>query len=152
VDQASVRIGGPPGQVWDLVTDITRMGEWSPEASGGRWVDSDGPALGARFVGTNRHGPIRWSTHCRVTECERPSRFTFVVGENRMSWGWILEHDVSDPGVTLLTQWREHLGPTPWPARLLVASTLIGRDREAAMVDGMHRTLDAVRATVERSA
>lgn len=152
MDQASVRIAAPPERVWALVTDITRMGEWSPEATGGRWEDSTGPAPGARFVGTNRHGPIRWSTHCRVTECEPPSRFTFVVRENRMAWGWILEADVSDPGVTLLTQWREHLGPTPWPARLLVASGLLGRDREPAMVDGMRRTLDAVRTAAERSA
>ena len=147
MDQASVRIAGPRERVWALVTDITRMGEWSPEATGGRWEDSPGPALGARFVGGNRHGPIRWRTHCRVTECEPPSRFTFVVRENRMAWGWVLEPDGDG---TLLTQWREHLAPPPWPVRLLVASGLLGRDRERAMVDGMRRTLDAVRATAER--
>jgi len=152
VDQASVRIAGSPERVWALVTDITRMGEWSPESTGGRWEDAGGPAVGSRFVGTNRHGPLRWSTHCRVTECEPPHRFTFVVRENRMAWGWILEHDVSDPGVTLLTQWREHLGPAPWPVRLLVATGVLGRDREPLMVDGMRRTLDAVRAAAERAA
>jgi uncharacterized protein YndB with AHSA1/START domain len=150
MDQASVRIGVPPERVWALVTDITRMGEWSPEATGGRWRDGSGPAVGARFVGNNRHGPVRWNTHCRVTECEPPSRFTFVVTENRMAWGWILSPGES--GGTELTQWREHLGPTPLPARLLVASGLLGHDRETAMVDGMRRTLDAVRATAERDA
>lgn len=149
MDQADVRIDAPVERVWALVTDIARMGEWSPEATGGRWTGSGGPAVGARFVGTNRHGPVRWFTHCTVTECEPPSRFTFVVRENRMAWGWVLEPDGSG---TRLTQWREHLGPTPWPARLLVASGLLGRDRETAMVDGMHRTLDAVRTAAERAA
>ncbi|TCK20452.1 SRPBCC family protein [Pseudonocardia endophytica] len=149
MDQASVRVAASPERVWALVTDITRMGEWSPEATGGRWRDGSGPRLGARFVGNNRHGPIRWNTHCRVTECEPPSRFTFTVAENRMAWGWLLAPDGS--GGTELTQWREHLGPTPFLANLLVISGLIGRDREHAMVDGMHRTLEAVRTTAERA-
>lgn len=151
MDQASVRIAGPPERVWALVTDIARMGEWSPEATGGHWCDGDvgGPAVGARFVGANRHGRFRWSTHCRVTECDPPSRFTFVVRENRMAWGWIVEPDGEG---TRLTQWREHLGTPAWPVRLLVATGLLGRDRETAMVDGMHRTLDTVRAAVERTA
>jgi len=44
---------------------------------------------------------------------EPPSRFTFVVRENRMSWGWILEPDGSDPNSTRLTQWREQTGSGP---------------------------------------
>lgn len=92
MDRAERTVQAPPERVWELVSDITRAGEWSPEATGGRWRgDATGPAVGARFTGGNRHGRIRWSTHCRVTECEPPHRFTFVVTESRTAWGWILE-------------------------------------------------------------
>ena len=151
MDQASVTIASPPEKVWQMVTDITRTGEWSPEATGGRWRDgANGPAPGARFVGTNRHGRMRWSTHCRVTECEPPSRFTFVVTESATAWGWILEPDGG--GGTRVTHWRERVGRTNPLVKALQRSGLLGRDRETMMADGMRRTLEAVRSAAERAA
>ena len=50
-------IAAPAEKVWILVTDLPRMGEWSPENAGGKWVKgATGPALGAVFKGTNRNG------------------------------------------------------------------------------------------------
>ncbi len=50
-------IAAPPDAVFELVTDLTRMGEWSPENEGGDWTgDATGPALGATFSGKNRNG------------------------------------------------------------------------------------------------
>ena len=150
MDEASVTIAAAPERVWALVTDITRMGEWSPESTGGRWTrGSTGPAVGARFLGGNAHGRIRWNTHCRVTECAAPHRFAFAVAESRMTWGWRLEPDGAG---TRLTQWRERTSTPNIAVRALAASGLLGRDREALMVDGMHRTLAAVRAAAERPA
>nr|NIU66832.1 SRPBCC family protein [Actinomycetota bacterium]NIW28633.1 SRPBCC family protein [Actinomycetota bacterium] len=39
---ASVEIQAPPLVVYDTVRRLERMGEWSPEATGGRWVEGDG--------------------------------------------------------------------------------------------------------------
>ncbi|ALE72270.1 MULTISPECIES: SRPBCC family protein [unclassified Pseudonocardia] len=149
MDRAEVTVDAPPEKVWDLVSDITRAGEWSPEATGGRWRDgATGPAVGGRFVGGNRHGAIRWSTHCRVTECEPARRFTFVVSESRTAWGWVLTP--ADGGAaTQLTAWRESVGRPPLPVRLLQRSGLLGRDREGMMRDGLQRSLDRVRSIVE---
>jgi len=56
---ASIVVSAPAEALWALVTDVTRTGEWSPEATGGAWIDgATGPAVGARFKGTNRGGPI----------------------------------------------------------------------------------------------
>src|SRR6266498_4017008 len=45
----------PRQRMWDLVTAVGRIGEWSPEATGGSWCDdAQGPAPGARFIGRNR--------------------------------------------------------------------------------------------------
>ena len=148
MDEASTTVDAPPSAVWALVTDITRMGEWSPENTGGRWTGgATGPAVGARFVGWNRHGAVRWPTRCRVVECAAPHRFSFAVSESRMTWGWRLEPEGAG---TRLTQWRERTGRPSVLVRALTASGLLGRDREGMMVAGMPRTLAAVKAAAER--
>ncbi|MGH3565933.1 MAG: SRPBCC family protein [Pseudonocardia sp.] len=149
MDEVSVLIDAELGRVWDLVTDITRMGEWSPESTGGRWTHgATGPAPGARFVGSNAHGWVRWRTHCRVVECAQPTRFAFTVAENKMTWGWRLEAEGTG---TRLTQWRDRTSEPNVFARALVTSGFVGRNREQLMVDGMHRTLAAVKASAERA-
>jgi len=62
-----------PSVVYDLISDVTRMGSWSPETTSCRWLsDAIGPTVGARFRGTNRHGPLLrldpTATGCIVTE------------------------------------------------------------------------------------
>lgn len=149
MDEASVRIEADPERVWNLVTDITAMGAWSPENTGGRWLGrATGPARGARFIGFNRHGWVRWFTTCRVVESVRPERFSFTVDQNGMTWGWRI---APDGDATVLTQWRERTGRIPLLARAFVATGLAGRDREPMMVNGMQRTLDAIKRHLERA-
>ena len=46
----SRQIAAPAEKVWALVSDLPRMGEWSPENEGGAWADgATGPAMGATF-------------------------------------------------------------------------------------------------------
>jgi hypothetical protein len=45
-----------PGEMWDLVTDVGRIGEWSPECAGAAWLDGGTPEPGARFAGRNEFG------------------------------------------------------------------------------------------------
>ena len=71
----------PRERMWDLVTAVGRIGEWSPEAIGGTWVDgAEGPVPGARFLARNRFasGFVNTVT-CVVIEAERPSTFTWTV-------------------------------------------------------------------------
>ena len=66
--------------MWALVTDLPRMGEWSPENAGGKWVKgATGPALGAVFEGTNKNGFRRWTTNVTVIGCEPNKLFEFAV-------------------------------------------------------------------------
>ena len=41
--QVSAGIAADPEVVYDLISDITRMGEWSPETTSASWVSGDGP-------------------------------------------------------------------------------------------------------------
>ena len=76
----SIRINASPEVVYDLVADVARMGEWSPEATGAR-ISKPGPTrkVGDTFTGTNKHGLARWSTQCTVTQAKRGEEFEFTV-------------------------------------------------------------------------
>lgn len=148
MDEVTIRVDAPPHRVWELVSDPTRYGDWSPENTGARWIGgATGPAPDARFRGTNRHGLVRWVTTCTITECEEPRAFAFRVRENRMRWGYRIEADGAGSRVT---EWRDRDGDPPLIARLFVLTGIAGRDREQLMVDGMRQTLAALKAAAER--
>ncbi len=70
----TVTIAASPDAVYDLVADITRMGEWSPVCTGGAWAGEDR----AWFSGTNERGELQWETQCRVDVADRGREFTFT--------------------------------------------------------------------------
>jgi uncharacterized protein YndB with AHSA1/START domain len=73
-------IAAPPQRVYELVSDLPRMGEWSPENRGGRWTRGATTAtVGARFRGRNRRGWRRWSTTVTITEAQPGETFAFDV-------------------------------------------------------------------------
>ena len=81
--EVTLRIEAPPADVWALVSDVTRIGEFSPETFEAKWTrGSTGPEVGATFKGhvkRNGVGPTYWSG-CRVTACEPERVFEFAVG------------------------------------------------------------------------
>jgi len=68
-----------PEAVYDIVSDLTRMGEWSPENIGGEWQGDGSGMVGDRFVGTNRVGDREWSVLCEITVADRGEIFEFVT-------------------------------------------------------------------------
>ena len=78
--RASIDIDAPAEKVFELVSDPTRYGEWSPENTGAEWIDgATGPAVGASFKGSNKQGIMRWSTKPVVKEYEPPRVFSFAT-------------------------------------------------------------------------
>jgi hypothetical protein len=72
----TVTIAASPEEVYDLVSDITRMGEWSPVASAGEWLDDDR----TWFLGTNTTPERTWQTKCKVISADRGTEFAFING------------------------------------------------------------------------
>ena len=69
--EVTATIAAPPQTVYALISDLARMGEWSPETTGVTWLgEATEPRIGARFRGTNRNGMRRWSTICTVLAAE----------------------------------------------------------------------------------
>ncbi len=145
VDEANIDIDAPPERVYDLVSDITRMGEWSPETQRAEWRDdADGPAVGARFRGWNKRGPMRWHTDCEVEEADAGRAFAFRVKGTNARWGYRLER--RDEG-TRLTETRD-LGGAPAFGRMF--DRLIRQDK--TMHRGMEQTLKRIKAAAEETA
>ena len=101
-----------PEKVWSLVTDLPRMGEWSPENQGGKWAKgATGPAVGATFKGKNGNGKKNWSTSVKVNAVDAPRKFSFglmVFGKN---WcDWVYEIEPTDTGCRVTHSWIDHRG------------------------------------------
>jgi hypothetical protein len=76
----SIVIGRPAEFIYDMVSDVTRMGEWSPVCKACWWDDGDGPFVGSWFTGRNETPERTWETRSQVSVAERGREFTFVVG------------------------------------------------------------------------
>jgi uncharacterized protein YndB with AHSA1/START domain len=148
MDEISLHIDAPAERIYDLVADVTQMGRWSPECTGGTWLDgAGGPAVGARFKGSNKRGLMRWSTKCVVTKADRPSAFEWQVSESGMLWGYRFE---ADGAGTLVTEYRQQTRDTPFYVKAVQRSGLLGKDRDHLMVDGMRQTLERLKQAAER--
>jgi len=147
----TVRMAAPREQVWDLVTDVTRIGEFSPETFEAEWLGgAAGPAVGARFRGhvkRNGIGPVYWTT-CEVITCDRPSEFAFVVLAGRQivnTWRYGIDPTSDDPGATDVTESYELSGSPMLAAYRMV----FGRWRDRTNRNGMRATLARIKAAVE---
>jgi hypothetical protein len=141
-------MSAPAERVWELVSDVTRIGRYSPETFEAEWLDgATGPVVGAKFRGhvrRNGKGPVYWTT-CTVTACEPGREFAFGVG----------------PAGRPLNVWRYRLAPSGdgtdvtesfelaprWWLRLYWA--LLGWARGRTNREGMRTTLERIKAEVE---
>src|SRR5580698_7832344 len=111
----SLEIPAPAAKVWAMVSDLPRMGEWSPENTGGRWTKgATGPAVGATFTGSNRNGWRRWSTLVTVVDCDPAKAFEIAVTFGPTSLpvsNWRYEFEDTAGGCRVTESWHDHRKP-----------------------------------------
>lgn len=104
---ATIDIAAPPDVVYDLIADVSRMGEWSPECYRCEWLDGATAAVhGARFRGYNRRGGLRWERTAVIEVADRGREFGFTTvndGTGRQETRWRYSMQPSDSG-TILTE------------------------------------------------
>lgn len=105
----TLHIDAPPDKVWGLVTDITKMGQYSPEVVEAEWLGgATGPAVGARYRGhvrRNENFPVLYWTTCEITECVPGKVFEFdVVLGGRPVNKWRYEFKPGETGGTDVTE------------------------------------------------
>lgn len=145
--EARAQVETSPEKVWELVSDITRTGEYSPENTGGEWIDgATGPAVGARFKGKNRKGWMRWSTKCFVTECEPGRVFEFAVGKDRADKPhWRYTTEPSGTGTALTESYAIYKYGLFY--RILIKT----EKRRAELDEGIRQTVQRIKAAAEGS-
>jgi hypothetical protein len=133
--------GVAPEQVWNLVSDVTRTGDWSPENTGSRWRGgATGPAVGARFQGTNRNGIFYWRTTAVVLAADTGRRFAFdvsAIGVPISRWDWTMEP--APGGTTVSLEWTDRrAGPLGFAMRnsaVLATGATMDKKRIQANID-----------------
>ncbi len=145
--EGSIDIDAPPAVVYDLVSDLPRMGEWSPESVGGRWMDGGTGKAGDWFEGQNRSGDREWTRQSEVVVAEPGAEFTFVVAgvEANCTW-WSYEMSASGTGTKLTERW--------WIVNLTEALQAASPEQVQGRIDmtqgSIDTTLAAVKAEAER--
>jgi hypothetical protein len=140
--RVEVVVDAPLPDVWRVVSDVTRVGEWSHECRSAAWTAGPGIAVpGARFRGRNRAGPWRWGRTCEVLGVDEP---------REVAW-----RTLSTPVFPDSTEWRIRLEPAgvgtrivqtfrvlraPWLLDRLYARLLPNhRDRDRALAGDLAR-------------
>lgn len=144
----STTVDAPAERVWALVSDLPRMGDYSPEAVGGRWVRGDGPAVGAVFRGRNGRGLRRWSTRSTVVRCAPGREFAFevsAVGMVAAQWAYEIEPD--GDGCRLTETWTDRRSGVMTALGKVVTGVA---DRSTFTRTSIEQTLQRVKERAER--
>jgi uncharacterized protein YndB with AHSA1/START domain len=151
-NQVSVsrEIAAPAERVWAMVSDVTRMSEWSPENVGGTWLgDATGAKPGAKFRGTNRNGKKKWNTVGVVVDADQGRRFSFrvtAVGLKVAEWSYAFEPTAT--GCQVTETWIDQRGTLAKALGKPVSGVV---DRVSHNRARMEQTLERLAAAAEES-
>lgn len=150
--ESSISVDAGLEKVYELVSDVTRMGEWSPETVRCQWIGgAGGAAVGARFKGVNKHGVVRWSTKPTVVVADRGREFGFVVPHlGRGMTNWTFRFASTGTGTNVVESFTM-LADQPWYYTLADRLLMGVKDRKADLEEGMHRTLQRIKEAAEGS-
>jgi hypothetical protein len=144
----SIVISRSPEDLYDMVSDITRMGEWSPVCKACWWDEGSGPEVGSWFTGRNELPERTWETRCQVVAADRAREFAFVVGGKFARWGYTF---APLEGGTQVTESWEFLpdGIAMFKERFGAEADAQIDDRSEAARSGIPATLGAIKRGAE---
>lgn len=145
---ASTIVRAEPADVYELVSDVTRIPEWSPECVRCEWVGLD------RFKGWNRRGKGRWSTTSRVVVRDAGRAFGFATRLGRSDFTrWTYRVEPGDePGTTRLTEEFELCRPLSKPIVWFERFVLGVDDRRADLQNNIEQSIERIRQLAEARA
>lgn len=143
--EASIEIAATPQDVWTIVSDLARMGEWSPQC---RKMRVSGEVReGTKTFNINRKGLLVWPTTSKVIRFEPNKAIAFRVAENRTIWSYTLEPTATG---TRVVERREAPTGTSKVSQFLVKTILGGPEAfEADLIVGMNATLARIKNAAE---
>jgi uncharacterized protein YndB with AHSA1/START domain len=143
-----IYVEAPPEKVYELVSDLSRMGEWSPECYRCAWVKgATGPTVGAEFEGHNRIGLMRWTAKGQVVAARPGAEFAFsTFSGDREETRWRYRFEPVGAGTDVVESYEFFWAP--WYVGIV--DLFLPRDRE--LHAGMRQTLARIKAAAETSA
>lgn len=144
--EASTEIKATPEKVWAVVSDLKRMGEWSPQCRK-VVVRGGGPVtLGTKTVNVNKRGLLVWPTTAKVVRFVENEEIAYRITENGSIWSFTITP--TETGVTL-TERREAPNNTKKVSQVLINVAMGGeKPFDAELVDGMNQTLGKIKASL----
>lgn len=142
---ASVEVAAAPDAVWEVVSDVTRMPEWSPELRRLFVIGSKQPRVGMNLVGINRRGYAVWPTTSKVVRFEPHRAVAWKTRESGATWTYELEPTGTGTRLTGRRDLPAFTLGTTLMAPLIGGAE--GHDEELAA--GIRSTLEQIKATVE---
>ncbi len=141
----TVDISAPPERVWDLVSDLTRIAQWSPQVVK---TFARGPVKeGSRALNINRAGWKLWPTRSKVVRFEPCREIAFYIPDNGSTWSFQLEPTESGTRVTNRREAPEGFSPV---ASRFTKTLMGGREAfDAEIREGMQQTLQRLKAEAE---
>jgi len=150
-DSVSIHVSAPPERVYELVSDVTRMGEWSPECYRCEWVgERTSPVVGARFKAHNKRGFLRWSNTPTVVVADAGREFAFsrtMPGSGEYRWRYKMTP--GPDGSTELNETYEAVRPERRLNSAMANLFTPQRDEATHLRRGMETTLAAIKRTAE---
>lgn len=145
--QTEIEINAPVAKVWELVSDVSRMPQWSPQC---RVMKALGPVRpGTRTLNLNRRGPLFWPTTSVITEVVAERKLAFRVPINHSVWTYELEPTAT--GTRLVESRHAENGVTA-ASTILTKAALGGVDSfEQELLEGMAQSLARIKAAAEAS-
>ena len=145
--QAEIEINAPAGTVWNLISDLSRMPQWSPQC---RMMKSIGPLrAGTRTVNLNRRNKLFWPTTSTITEVIPERKLAFRVNINNTVWSYELEPTATG---TRVVETRHAENGVKAVSTMTVNAVLGGVPSfEKELVDGMNTSLARIKAAAEGS-
>jgi len=147
----SIVIATPPEVLYDLVSDVTRTGEWSPVCRACEWDDGATRQVGDWFTGHNETPTRTWETRSQVVAADRGREFAWLVGGRLVRWGFLLEPVAGGTRLTETWEFRRE-GQELFVERYGDDASAQIEDRRTAALEGIPATLAAIKAIAEGSA
>ena len=145
--EESIHVEALPADVWRIVSDLRRTGEWSPECRKVLVWGGGAVHRGSRITGFNRRKLVWWPTNSKIHLYADGHAIGWTVLENRTRWSYRLG---AEGGGTRLTERRE---APEGISRLghLYAQVFLGGQAEHTdeLVEGMRTSLVRIKAIAE---
>lgn len=140
-------INAPVGAVWSVLSDVSRMPEWSDEVIKMIPLKSGGLRLNQWYLGINRRKAVIWPTRSVVRALEPEATLAWLTKSSGAEWIYEL---VAEGAGTRVVHRRPVPSGLTRVSKAFAPLALGGGEQHADELEvSMGRTLDRIKAAVE---